>query len=120
MKRFSAALMAAVTALSLSTAVAQANDVTSSTITDEQYTYWWLKKFFDPNGNGIHPGYGSALSSSEDKPADNAAIQSSLKNDAANDYRIGTTYTILWATGLTLTLVSILVETARANGLLPK
>ncbi|MCS4532365.1 hypothetical protein N7326_07305 [Corynebacterium sp. ES2794-CONJ1] len=118
MKRFSAALMAAVTALSLSTAVAQAKDQTSSTISDYETGRWLIDNASNPDN--VHPGFGSAIDAYEDTPANAWALKSSLKNDAANNYRIGTTYTILWATGLTLSIASILAYLAREAGLLPK
>lgn len=130
MKRIAAASLAAVTALSLSAVPAQALEGygydSSSKVTDEEAGVYIV-------GAGIAEGLdeGSGFSkpfkqSSDDKVFESSSadenkegpLASSIRNDANQGYRVGTTYDILVGTGIAVAVLAVLGGVA-ASGVIP-
>lgn len=118
MKRFTAAALAAATAVSLAAAPAQAATKSPSQVTDEEAIAYvvaaGIAEAIKP-GSGFSGPYGG--SSQKDLiPND---ISSSVRNDVANGYKVGTTYDILVGTGIALGVLALLGGGAAAAGLIP-
>ena len=120
MKRFTAASVAAATALTLLGAPAQAETKASSEVTDAEAIGYALGK---QAAERVKPGSGVSgpyKSSSEKGLVPNSAT-SSLRNDAARGYRLGTTWDILVGTGIAAAVLAVLGGGAWAaqQGLIP-
>ena len=126
MKRFAAGVVAAATALSLSTGVASAQ-----TQGDWEDAGTLIGAGFVAAANGISdPHQESSKTSSDaidDMDSDAARgstkahakfYKSSWKNDAENDYALGTTADIIWGVGIAAAVLGA-AYTAVQNGLIP-
>lgn len=119
MKRFTAATLAAATALSLAVAPSQAAERKSpSEVTDAEVLAYIVAAGL---AEAIQPGSGFSgpAAGSSEKGLLPDDISSSLKNDVANGYKAGTTYDILVGTGIALGVLVLLGGGAAAAGLLP-
>lgn len=107
MKRFTAAALAAATSLALVAMPAEAAETKrSSEITDAQAgAYMILGALVEANkeGAGVSQPF---LRSSENGVPD--AATSSIKNDVAKGYKIGTTWDILVGTGIAAAILAVL------------
>lgn len=137
MKRIAAASLAAVTALSLAAAPAQAlegyNHDSSSKVTDLQllgYIGHAIEAEADEKGTGFSKPYvqssendvfksSSKTNEGKDgKEAKDHPHTSSWRNDANQGYPIGTTYDILVGTGIAVAVLAVLGGIA-ASGVIP-
>lgn len=130
MKRITAAALAATTALSLAAVPAQAEEDTLKNIENAVNP----KKASDVNDaylagyitqakvrERLEPGtgYSGPFKSSSEKNQVPKSATSSLKNDAARGYKVGTTYDILVGTGIAAAVVAVLGLGAVAAGMIP-
>ena len=130
MKRITAAALAATTALSLAAVPAQAEEDTLKNIENAVNP----KKASDVNDaylagyitqakvrEKLEPGtgYSGPFKSSSEKNQVPKSATSSLKNDAARGYKVGTTYDILVGTGIAAAVVAVLGLGAAAAGMIP-
>lgn len=112
MKRFAAGVVAAATALSLSTGVASAAQPGESTVDGI------VKEFVSA------PHWGSAKGSSDSLKDENSSkawgdvYKSSYENDKEQGYKIGTTADILWGVGIAAAVLGA-AYAAVQNGLIP-
>ncbi|WP_296133179.1 hypothetical protein [uncultured Corynebacterium sp.] len=112
MKRFAAGVVAAATALSLSTGVASAAQP------GEHIVDGFVKEVVSG------PHWESAKGSSDSLQNENSSkawgnfYQSSYDNDDKQDYKVGTTADILWGVGITAAVLGA-AYTAVQNGLVP-
>lgn len=121
MKRFTAASIAAATALSLVAMPAQAAEKKSSEVDDAYaigYIWGGILKDSANKGAGLTPSMRSILKNYE-KGDDTSVLDSSLRNDAANGYKVGTTFDILLGTGITALLLALIGGAAAYQGLIP-
>ena len=121
MKGFTAASIAAATALSLVAMPAQAAEKKSSEISDEYaigYIWGGIVKDRINKGTGLTPSMRSILKNYKEGD-DTSALDSSLRNDAANGYKVGTTFDILLGTGITALLLALIGGAAAYQGLIP-
>ncbi|MGV0393649.1 hypothetical protein [Corynebacterium riegelii] len=121
MKRFTAASVAAATALSLVAMPAQAAEKKSSEVSDLEagaYVLEGIGKEVVKKGSGLTPSMRSIFKNYE-KGDDVSALESSLRNDAANGYKVGTTFDILLGTGITALLLALIGGAAAYQGLIP-
>lgn len=136
MKRFTAAALAATTAISLAAAPAQAAELSdlaighdsSSQVTDAELTGYALAAIaaeFANKGDGFSAPYmGSSKAGLFETTSDateaqiSQALQSSARNDANKGYKLGTTYDILVGTGIALAVLAA-VGGAAAAGVIP-
>lgn len=143
MKRFTAAALAAATAISLAAAPAQAADDNlylrglnkpggSSAVTDRELAGYALaaglvEGFSEAdltNNKGLTSSVRDMLERDEKNKthkfddAAKGALNSSLKNDANNGYKLGTTFEILLGTGIAAVLLAALGGAAYA-GVIP-
>ena len=130
MKRITAAALAATTALSLAAVPAQAeegnqkdlSDIVSpdraSDVTDGHLAAAKLKaearELRNPGS-----GYSGPYKSSSDKNLVPKSATSSLKNDVARGYKLGTTYDILVGTGIAAGVLALVGAAAAAAGKIP-
>lgn len=119
MKRFATAAVTAATALSLSTGAAFAQDANAvHGSSNDAYTAGYiigaaLKEELNPG-----TGFTSSLRNSYNDGSDKSALLSSIKADAANGWKVGTTFEILLGVGIAAAVG--LAGLAAANaGLLP-
>lgn len=114
MKRFATAVVAAATALSLSTGTAGAQEVDLDTLES-------VANFLTAAQNGVsHLHDGSSAGSSDNADAAEAFFNfhgSSYKNDVNAGYEAGTTADILWGVGIAAAVVGALVAAAKAAGI---
>ncbi|OHF40317.1 hypothetical protein [Corynebacterium sp. HMSC074A01] len=132
MKRIAAASLAAVTALSLAAAPAQAlpaaNHDSSSKVTDEELGIYAGAAVIAEaleEGRGFSKPYAQSSedgvfkpSSEANKDSKTSPLTSSLKNDANQGYPLGTTYDILVGTGIAVAVLAVLGGVA-ASGVIP-
>lgn len=139
MKRFTAAALAAATAISLAAAPAQAIEIegeetggyghaASSQVTDAELGVYFLAALaaeYAKEGEGFSaPFMGSSRAGIFDTETDKdlanqgAVMTSSYQNDANNGYKLGTTYDILVATGIAAAVLAVLGGAAYA-GVIP-
>ncbi|MDC7109003.1 hypothetical protein [Corynebacterium afermentans] len=136
MKRFTAAALAAATAMSLAVAPAQAdglNDLaigheSSSQVTEAELTGYALAaiaaEVAKPGAGFSKPYMGSSesgLFKTDDEASEaqlNKALNSSARNDANKGYPLGTTYDILVGTGIAAAVLAVLGGAAYA-GVIP-
>jgi len=138
MKRFTAAALAAATAMSLAVAPAQADEVLylrglnkpegSSSVTNEELGGYMIsaavveeaRQANLTNNKGVTSSIRDMAERDEEKFADAAkgALNSSLKNDANNGYALGTTFEILLGTGIAALVLAVLGGAAYA-GVIP-
>lgn len=143
MKRFTAAALAATTAISLAAAPAQAADDNlylrglnkpggSSAVSDEELGAYFIGAGLVEGANELNltdnEGVTSSIRSMAERDAknnterlDNAAdgaLKSSFKNDANQGYKLGTTFEILLGTGIAAVVLAILGGAAAA-GVIP-
>lgn len=134
MKRITAAALAATTALSLAAVPAQAEEDTLNDTLENLETAVNPKKASDVNDaylagyitqakvrERLEPGtgYSGPFKSSSEKNQVPKSATSSLKNDAARGYKVGTTYDILVGTGIAAAVVAVLGLGAAAAGMIP-
>ncbi|SQG63539.1 Uncharacterised protein [Corynebacterium renale] len=115
MKRFVAGVLAVATACSLSTGVANAK--TSSEITDEEAIAYGILKAVEEKaapGTGLTSSLKDVVAS-VDKPEDLEVLNSSVRNDAANGYKLGTTYEILLGTGIAATVLAAIAAAIQSG-----
>ena len=130
MKRFTAAALAATTALSLAAGPAQAeegnqkdlSDIVSpnraSDVTDAHLAGAKLKaEARELRNEGS--GYSGPYKSSSEKNLVPKSAKSSLKNDVARGYKLGTTYDILVGTGIAAGVLALVGAAAAAAGKIP-
>ena len=113
MKRFAAGVVAAATALSLSTGVASAAQP------GEHIVDGFVKEVV--SGPHWESAKGSAKLSSGNESSSNAWADiygSSYKNDKKQEYKVGTTADILWGVGIAAAVLGA-AYTAVQNGLIP-
>ena len=130
MKRIAAATLAAATAVSLTALPAQAeeNDLQSfrdqlkpESASEVSDAYLAGYKAEAKIREELRPGTGYSQSykrSSEKNQVPNSAT-SSLKNDAARGYKLGTTYDILVGPGIAAAVLAVLGLGAAAAGMIP-
>ena len=143
MKRFTAAALAAATAMSLAVAPAQAADEVaylrglnkpggSSAVTDTELAGYalaaglveGLNEAELTNNEGITSSVRDMLERDEKNKthkfddASKGVLNSSLKNDANNGYKLGTTFEILLGTGIAVVVLAALGGAAYA-GVIP-
>ena len=143
MKRFTAAALAAATAFSLAAAPAQAADETaflrglnkpggSSTVTETELASYaiaaglveGLNEAELTNNEGLTSSVRDMIARDEKNKthkfddAAKGALNSSLKNDANNGYKLGTTFEILLGTGIAALVLAVLGGAAYA-GVIP-
>lgn len=143
MKRFTAAALAAATAISLAAAPAQAADDVvylrglnkpggSSAVTDAELAGYAVAAGFVEGANKADLTNNQGITSSvrdmverDEKnnthkfdDASKGVLNSSLKNDANNGYKLGTTFEILLGTGIAAVLLAALGGAAYA-GVIP-
>ena len=134
MKRFTAAALAATTALSLAVSPAQAeedrlnetlenletavNPTKASEVTDGYLAGYKIKSEARELRNP-GSGYSGPYKSSSDKNLVPKSATSSLKNDAARGYKLGTTYDILVGTGIAAGVLALVGAAAAAAGKIP-
>lgn len=121
MKRFTAASIAVATALSLVAMPAQAAEKKSSEVSDLEagaYVLEGIGKEVVKKGSGLTPSMRNILKNYE-KGDDTSVLDSSLRNDAANGYKVGTTFDILLGTGITALLLALIGGAAAYQGLIP-
>lgn len=122
MKRFATAAVAAATALSLSTGAAYAQDPDPNAVhgsSSDEYTAGYV--LGAAIKEGLNPGTGvtSSLRNSIDNGKEiSSALGSSAKADAANGWKVGTTFEILLGVGIAAVVGLAGVAAANA-GLLP-
>lgn len=122
MKRITAAALAATTAVSVFAMPAQAAETSkpasSSEVSDEAAAAYLVAAAL---AEAISPGTGisAPFKSSSDKGLVTADITSSLRNDAYNGYKVGTTYDILVGTGIAAAVLAVLGVGAAAAGVIP-
>ena len=113
MKRFAAGVVAAATALSLSTGAASAAQPGESTVDGI------AKEFISAPHWGSIKGSSDAHKSDENSSkAWNNFYQSSYDNDKKQEYKAGTTADILWGVGIAAAVLGA-AYTAVQNGLIP-
>ena len=130
MKRITAAALAATTALSLAAVPAQAeegnqkdlSDIVSpdraSDVTDAHLAAAKLKaEARELRNEGS--GYSGPYKSSSEKNLVPKSAKSSLKNDVARGYKLGTTYDILVGTGIASGVLALVGAAAAAAGKIP-
>ena len=142
-KRFTAAALAAATAISLASAPAQAADDNlhlrelnkpggSSDVTDLELAGYFVAAGIVEGANGANitnnQGVTSSIRSIAERDSKNGterlgeaaegALNSSFKNDANNGYKLGTTFEILLGTGIAAVLLAALGGAAYA-GVIP-
>ena len=130
MKRITAAALAATTALSLAAVPAQAeegnqkdlSDIVSpdraSDVTDAHLAAAKLKaEARELRNEGS--GYSGPYKSSSEKNLVPKSAKSSLKNDVARGYKLGTTYDILVGTGIAAGVLALVGAAAAAAGKIP-
>ncbi|WCZ35568.1 MULTISPECIES: hypothetical protein [Corynebacterium] len=130
MKRITAAALAATTALSLAAVPAQAeegnqkdfSDIVSpdraSDVTDGHLAAAKLKaEARELRNEGS--GYSGPYKSSSEKNLVPKSAKSSLKNDVARGYKLGTTYDILVGTGIAAGVLALVGAAAAAAGKIP-
>lgn len=126
MKRFTAASLAAATALTLVAMPAQAEtkDNKKTSADSDIYVAGYVmrgvvKEGLNP-GTGLTPAMKSILKDYKEGD-DISAVESSLRNDAANGYKVGTTFDILLGTGISAVLLALIGGGAWAaqQGLIP-
>lgn len=134
MKRITAAALAATTALSLAAVPAQAEEDTLNDTLENLETAVNPKKASDVNDaylagykaqarvrEELNPGtgYSGPFKSSSEKNQVPKSATSSLKNDAARGYKVGTTYDILVGTGIAAGVLALAGAAAAAAGKVP-
>ena len=134
MKRITAAALAATTALSLAAVPAQAEEDTLNDTLQNIENAVNPKKASDVNDaylgayigqakvrERLEPGtgYSGPFKSSSEKNQVPKSATSSLKNDAARGYKVGTTYDILVGTGIAAAVVAVLGLGAAAAVMIP-
>ena len=134
MKRITAATLAATTALSLAAVPAQAEDDTLNDTLQNIENAVNPKKASDVNDaylgayigqakvrERLEPGtgYSGPFKSSSEKNQVPKSATSSLKNDAARGYKVGTTYDILVGTGIAAGVLALVGAAAAAAGKIP-
>lgn len=112
MKRFAAGVVAAATALSLSTGVASAAQPGESTVDGI------VKEFVSAPHWGSIKGSSDSLEDEKSSKAWNNFYQSSYDNDLEQEYKLGTTADILWGVGIAAAVLGA-AYTAVQNGLVP-
>lgn len=119
MKRFTAAALAATTAISLAAVPAQAAEAkASSEVSDAEAIAYGQAAYLTGH---ITPTMKSIIErqARTDKNVDPAeSLTSSIKNDAASGYKLGTTFDILWGTGVAVVLLGALAAAA-SSGVIP-
>ena len=139
MKRFTAAALAAATAMSLAVAPAQAADDYlylrglnkpggSSSVTNQELGAYMIsaavveeaREANLTNNKGATSSIRDMAERDEDKFSDatEGALNSSFKNDANNGYALGTTFEILLGTGIAAAVLAVLGGAAYA-GVIP-
>lgn len=139
MKRFTAAALAAATAMSLAVAPAQAVEIdgeetggyghaASSQVTDAELGVYLIAAIaaeVAKEGEGFSGPYaGSSRAGMFDTETDKdianqgAVMKSSFQNDANNGYKLGTTYDVLVGTGIAAAVLAVLGGAAYA-GVIP-
>ena len=130
MKRINAAALAAVTAVALAAVPAQAQEGDLQSLRDQLHpksasevsdAYLAGYKAQARVREELNPGTGYSQPykrSSEKNQVPNSAT-SSLKNDAARGYKLGTTYDILMGTGIAAAVIAVLGGAAAAAGKIP-
>ena len=130
MKRITAAALAATTALSLAAVPAQAeegnqkdlSEIVSpnrpSDVTDKHLAGAKVKA---EARERLNPGtgYSGPYKSSSEKNLVPKSAKSSLKNDVARGYKLGTTYDILVGTGIASGVLALVGAAAAAAGKIP-
>ena len=134
MKGITAAVLAATTALSLAAVPAQAEEDTLNDTLENLETAVNPKKASDVNDaylagykaqarvrEELNPGtgYSGPFKSSSEKNQVPKSATSSLKNDAARGYKVGTTYDILVGTGIAAGVLALVGAAAAAAGKIP-
>ena len=134
MKRITAAALAATTALSLAAVPAQAEEGTLNETLENLETAVNPKKASEVNDaylaayigqakirERLEPGtgYSGPYKGSSDKNLVPKSATSSLKNDAARGYKLGTTYDILVGTGIAAGVLALVGAAAAAAGKIP-
>ncbi|WP_293831341.1 hypothetical protein [uncultured Corynebacterium sp.] len=134
MKRITAAALAATTALSLAAVPAQAEEGTLNETLENLETAVNPKKASEVNDaylaayigqakirERLEPGtgYSGPYKGSSDKNLVPKSATSSLKNDAARGYKVGTTYDILVGTGIAAGVLALVGAAAAAAGKIP-
>ncbi|WP_306507765.1 hypothetical protein [Corynebacterium sp.] len=110
MKRFAAGVVAAATALSLSTGVASAAQPGESTVDGI------VKEFVSaPHWGSVKGTWKIAGESENSSKASDNFYQSSYDNDKKQDYKYGTTADILWGVGIAAAVLGA-AYTAVQNG----
>lgn len=122
MKRFAAGVVAAATALSLSTGVASAagDPNAQNGSSNDAYTTGYVIAGFAKEVVGQDGVTSSVENIAENSKADGnrSPLFSSFKSDAANGWKVGTTFDILWGTGVAVAVLGA-AYTAVQNGLIP-
>lgn len=116
MKRFLAGTLAVATAFSLSTGVAGA--MTSSEVSDEYLeTYSRLAGYVEgqQKGAGLTSSMRDIMLNYSGNESDYGSLYSSMKNDAANGYRLGTTMDILIGTGVTAVVLGAIIAAIQSG-----
>ena len=130
MKRITAAALAATTALSLAAVPAQAEEDTLKNIENavnpkkasdvsDAYLAGYITQAKVREKVKPGTGYSGPFKSSSEKNQVPKSATSSLKNDAARGYKVGTTYDILVGTGIAAAVVAVLGLGAAAAGMIP-
>ena len=130
MKRITAAALAATTALSLAAVPAQAEEDTLKNIenavnpkkaseVNDAYLAGYITQAKVREKLEPGTGYSGPFKSSSEKNQVPKSATSSLKNDAARGYKVGTTYDILVGTGIAAAVVAVLGLGAAAAGMIP-
>lgn len=122
MKRFTAASVAAATALSLVAAPAMAAETKSSSeVSDLEAVGYVVGSLFAEEitpGSGVTSSVKNILEDYE-KGDDLSVLDSSVRNDAAKGYKLGTTFDILLGTGIAALVLALLGGAAAYQGLIP-
>ena len=130
MKRIAAATLAAATAVSLTALPAQAeeNDLQSfrdqlkpesASEVNDAYLAGYITQAKVRERLEPGTGYSGPFKSSSEKNQVPKSATSSLKNDAARGYKVGTTYDILVGTGIAAAVVAVLGLGAAAAVMIP-
>ena len=130
MKRITAAALAATTALSLAAVPAQAEEDTLKNIenavnpkkaseVNDAYLAGYITQAKVREKLEPGTGYSGPFKSSSEKNQVPKSATSSLKNDAARGYKVGTTYDIPVGTGIAAAVVAVLGLGAAAAGMIP-
>ncbi|MCZ9298915.1 MULTISPECIES: hypothetical protein [Corynebacterium] len=122
MKRIAAGVVAAATALSLSTGVASAagDPNAQNGSSNDSYTTGYIVGSIVKEAAGQDGMTSSVEEIAENSKADGnrSPLFSSFKSDAANGWKLGTTFDILWGTGVAVAVLGA-AYTAVQNGLIP-